>query len=104
MLVILIKQINAIIFLFSFKIIASKIVENVMLSYLLFDNRDWPAGGEGVLSLFASNARTSRSQRFGERPKATTGTYFKMFLERSADCSMGCFLRSMSWMLGRAGL
>ena len=63
-----------------------------------------PAGGEGVLSLFASFARTSRSQRFGERRKATTGTYFKMFFKRSADCSMGCFWRSMSWMLGRAGL
>ena len=61
-------------------------------------------GGLGVLSLFASFARTSRSRRFGERRKATTGTSLKMFLKRSVDCRMGCFLRNMSWMLGRAGL
>ena len=57
-----------------------------------------------VLSLFVSLARTSRLQRFGEWRKATTGTSLKMFLKRSVDCRMGCFLRSVSWMLGRAGL
>ena len=41
--------------------------------------------------------------RVGEQQKATTGTSLKMFLKRSVDCRMGCFLRSMSWMLGRAG-
>ena len=61
--------------------------------------RNVPAGGLGVLSLFASFAR-----RFGERRKATTGTSLKMFLKRSVDCRMGCYLRSMSWMLGGAGL
>ena len=40
----------------------------------------------------------------GERRKATTGISLKMFLKRSVDCRIGCFLRSMSWMLGRAGL
>ena len=39
-----------------------------------------PAGGLGVLSLFASFARTSRSRRIGERRKATTGTSLKIFL------------------------
>ena len=66
--------------------------------------RNVPAGSLGVLSLFASFARTSRSRRFGEGRKATTGTSLKMFLKRSIDCRMGCFLRSMSWMLGRTGL
>ena len=42
--------------------------------------------------------------REGEWQKATTGTSLKMFLKRSVDCRMGCFLRSISWMLGRAGL
>ena len=56
-----------------------------------------------MLSLFASFLRKSRSRGFGERRKGTTGTSFKMFLKRSVDCRMGCFLRSMSWMLGRAG-
>ena len=65
--------------------------------------RNVPAGGLGVLSLFAIFALTSRSRRFDERRKATTGTSLKMFLKRSVDCRMGCFLRSMSWMLGRAG-
>ena len=65
--------------------------------------RNVPAGGLGVLSLFAIFAPTSRSRRFDERRKATTGTSLKMFLKRSVDCRMGCFLRSMSWMLGRAG-
>ena len=60
-------------------------------------------GGLGVLSLFASFAPTSRSRRFGERRKATTGTSLKIFLERSVNCRMGCFLQSMSRMLGRAG-
>ena len=41
--------------------------------------------------------------RVGEWQKAATGTSLKMFLKRSVDCRMGCFLRSMSWMLGRAG-
>ena len=45
-----------------------------------------------------------RYPREGEWQKATTGTSLKMFLKRSVDCRMGCFLRSMSWMLGRAGL
>ena len=41
------------------------------------------AGGlPGVLSLFASFARTSRSRRFGERQKGTTGTSLKIFLKR----------------------
>ena len=66
--------------------------------------RNVSAGGLGVLSLFANFARTSRSRRFDERRKATTGTSLKMFLKRSVDCRMGCFLRSMSWMLGRTGL
>ena len=54
-----------------------------------------PAGGLGVLSFSASFEQTSRSKRFGER---TTGTSLKIFLKRSVDCRMGCFLRSMSWM------
>ena len=58
------------------------------------------AGVLGVLLLFASFARTSRLQRFGEWRKATTGTSLKMFLKPSVDCRMGCFLRSVSWMLG----
>ena len=66
--------------------------------------RNVPAGGLGVLSLFASFPRKSRSQRFGERRKETTGTSLKMFLKLSVDCRMGFFLRSMPWMLGRAGL
>ena len=37
--------------------------------------------------------------REGEWHKATTGTSLKMFLKRSVDCRMGCFLRSRSWML-----
>ena len=50
-----------------------------------------PAGGlPGVLSLFASFARTRRSRRFGERKEATTGTSLKIFLKRSVDCRMGC--------------
>ena len=53
----------------------------------------------GVFSLFANFAQMSRSRRFGEPRKATTGTSVKMFLKRSVDCRMGCFLRSMSWML-----
>ena len=57
-----------------------------------------------MLSLFASFPRKSRSQRFGERRKETTGTSLKMFLKLSVDCRMGFFLRSMSWMLGGAGL
>ena len=49
--------------------------------------RNVPAGGLGVLSLFASFARTSRSRRFGERRKATTGTSLKMSVrKRSVDC------------------
>ena len=61
--------------------------------------------GLGVLSLFASFTRTSRSQKLlPERRKVTTGTSLKMFLKRSVDYWMGCFLWSMSWMLGRAGL
>ena len=39
MLVISIKQINAILFLFSFKKVASKIDKHVMLSYLLLFNK-----------------------------------------------------------------
>jgi len=67
--------------------------------------RNVPTGGLGVLSLFASFTRTSRSRSLvPERRKETTGTSLKMFLKRSVDCWMGCFLRSMSWMLGRAGL
>ena len=67
--------------------------------------RNVPTGGLGVLSLFASFTRTSRSRKLvPERRKVTTGTSLKMFLKRSVDCWMGCFLRSMSWMLGRAGL
>ena len=45
--------------------------------------RNVQAGGlPGVLSLFASFARTSRSRRFGERQKGTTGTSLKIFLKR----------------------
>ena len=66
--------------------------------------RNVPAGGLGVLSLFASFARTSSSRRFGGQGKATTGTSLKMFLKLSVDCRMGCFLLNMSWMLSRAGL
>ena len=52
--------------------------------------RNVQAGGlPGVLSLFASFART-RSRRFGERQKGTTGTSLKLFLKRSVDCRMGC--------------
>ena len=65
--------------------------------------RNVAAGGLGVLSLFANFAPTSRSRKFGERRKATTGTSLKILLKRSVDYRMGCFLRSMSWMLGRAG-
>ena len=36
--------------------------------------RNVPAEGLGVLLLFASFARMSRSRRFGEQRKATTGT------------------------------
>ena len=39
-------------------------------------------GLPGVLSLFASFARTRRSRRFGERQKGTTGTSLKIFLKR----------------------
>ena len=53
--------------------------------------RNVPAGGLGVLSLFASFARTGRSRRFGEQQKATTGTSLEMFLKRSVDCRMVCF-------------
>ena len=50
------------------------------------------AGGlPGVLSLFASFARTRRSRRFGERKEATTGICLKIFLKRSVDYRMGCF-------------
>ena len=58
----------------------------------------------GVLSLFANFAGMSRSRRFGERQKVTTGTSLKVFPKYSVDCRMGCFLQSMSWMLDRAGL
>ena len=45
--------------------------------------RNVQTGGlPGVLSLFASFARTSRSRRFGERQKGTTGTSLKIFLKR----------------------
>ena len=50
------------------------------------------ARGVSVLSLFASFARMSRSRKFGERPKATTGTSLKVFLKPSVDCRMGCSL------------
>ena len=67
--------------------------------------RNVPTGGLGVLSLFASFTRTSRSRKLvPERRKVTTGTSLKMFLKSSVDYWMGCFLWSMSWMLGRAGL
>ena len=58
------------------------------------------AGVLGVLLLFVSLTRMSSLQRFSEWRKATTGTSLKMFLKRSVDCRMGCFLRSVSWMLG----
>ena len=50
----------------------------------------------------ACYAGYSRSRRLGELLKATTSTSWKMFLKRSVECRMGCYLRSMSWMLGRA--
>ena len=50
--------------------------------------RNVPARGVGVLSLFASFARTSRSRRFGERRKATTRTFLKVFQ----------FLISLRWI------
>ena len=83
-------------------IIYVRFVESNNVMFNLF--RNVLAGGLGVLSLFASFARKSRSRGFGERRKGTTGTSLKIFLKRSVDCRMGCFLRSMSWMLGRAGL
>ena len=59
--------------------------------------RNVPTGGLGVLSLFASFTRTSRSRKLvPERRKVTTGSSLKMFLKRSVDYGMGCFLRSMS--------
>ena len=58
--------------------------------------RKVPTGSLDVLSVSVSFARTSRSRRFGEPREATTGTSFKMFLERSVECRMGCFLLSMS--------
>ena len=66
--------------------------------------RNVPAGSLSVLLVFASLARTSRSRRLGERRKATTGTSLKMFFKRSVECRIDCFLRSISWMLGKAGL
>ena len=57
-----------------------------------------------VCEFLRSFSGKSRSRGFGERRKGTTGTSLKMFLKRSVDCRMGCFLRSMSWILGRAGL
>ena len=43
-------------------------------------------GGLGVLSLFASFTRTSRSRKLvPERRKVMTGTSLKMFLKRSVD-------------------
>ena len=62
------------------------------------------AGSLGVLLVLASLARTSRSRRLGERRKATTGASLKMIFKRSVECRIGCFLRSISWMLGKAGL
>ena len=50
--------------------------------------RNVPARGVAVLSLFASFARTSRSRRFGERRKATTRTSLKVFQ----------FLISLRWI------
>ena len=50
--------------------------------------RNVPARGVGVLSFFASFARTSRSRRFGERLKATTRTSLKVFQ----------FLISLRWI------
>ena len=48
--------------------------------------RNVPTGGLGVLSLFASFTRTSRSRKLvPERRKVTTGTSLEMFLERSVD-------------------
>ena len=49
--------------------------------------RNVPTGCLGVLSLFASFTRTSRSRSLvPERRKVTTGTSLKMFLKRSVDC------------------
>ena len=48
--------------------------------------RNVPTGGLGVLPLFASFTRTSRSRKLvPERRKVTTGTSLKMFLKRSVD-------------------
>ena len=56
--------------------------------------RNVPTGGLGVLLLFESFTRTSRSRSLLlERRKVTTCTSLKMFLKRSVDCWMGCFLR-----------
>ena len=50
------------------------------------EERNVPTGGLGVLSLFASFTRTSRSRKLlPERRKVTTGTSLKMFLKRSVD-------------------
>jgi len=72
---------------------------NVRAGETAVNGRKVPAGSLDVLSVSVSFVRTSRSRRFGEPRKATTGTSVKMFLKRSVDCRMGCFLRSMSWML-----
>ena len=54
----------------------------------------------GVLTV----ARTWRLRRFGEWRYATTGVSLKIFWRRFDALRMGRFLRSIFWMLGKAGL
>ena len=59
---------------------------------------------ECASSVLSSFARTSRSQGFGERRKATTGTSLKMFLKMFGGFQNGLFLvEYVMDVIGRAG-